>query len=205
MFVMLFGSLSYGVALSAHILKSYLILLRQHAIIVSLELKIRKMEFRVTLLSLDRIDCQILEILQVDNQISNLMLAEKIGLSAPACSRRVARLHEKGIIVRNVSIVDPQKVGKVVKVVIAVTLAVRQKESIEEFQYKVRQRSEVLQCYMIAGSIDFFVVAVLDDVASYAEFAAEIFAGDDNVKSYESWFVLLHVKNETKLPLTSQH
>lgn len=76
---------------------------------------------------LDRIDRQILEILQGDNRIPNVSLAERVGLSPPACSRRVARLREAGVIVRDVSIVDPQKVGKAVKVMIAVTLADRSK------------------------------------------------------------------------------
>ncbi len=150
--------------------------------------------------ALDRIDRRILDILQDDNRIPNINLAEKVGLSPPACSRRVARLRETGIIAKDVSILDPQKAGKIVKVVVAVSLALRQKANLDAFQDKMRQRNEILQCYMIAGSIDFYVVAALDDVESYAEFAAEVFAGDANVKSFESWVVLSHVKNETKLP-----
>ena len=154
----------------------------------------------MALASLDRIDRQILEILQADNRIPNVSLAERVGLSPPVCSRRVARLREAGIIVRDVSIIDPQKVGKAVKVVVAVSLAPRRKLTLEEFQRKMRERAEVQQCYMVAGSIDFFVVAVLADVESYAEFATDVFASDNNVKSYESWFVLSHVKNETRFP-----
>lgn len=150
---------------------------------------------------LDRIDRKILEILQSDNRIPNVSLAERVGLSPPACSRRVARLHEAGIIVRDVSIVDPQKVGKAVKVMIAVTLANRSKAATEAFQRKMQERNEVLQCYMIAGSIDFFVLAVLADVETYAEFGAEVFGGDDDIRSYESWFVLSHAKNETRVPI----
>ncbi len=150
---------------------------------------------------LDRIDHRILEILQSDNQVPNVQLADRVGLSPPACSRRVARLRETGVIVRDVAIVDPQQVGKSVKVVVAVSLATRRKSSTEAFRRKMDGRAEILQCYMIAGSIDFFVVAVLKDVESYAEFADEVFASDKNIKSYESWFVLSHVKNETRVPL----
>ncbi len=150
---------------------------------------------------LDRIDLKILDILQDDNRIANLALAERIGLSPPACSRRVARLRRSGIIARDVSILAPQKAGKTVKVVVAVSLDLRQKAELDGFQRKMLARPEILQCYMIAGSIDFFVVAALDDVESYADFAAEVFAGDGNIKSFESWMVLNHVKNETRLPL----
>jgi len=155
----------------------------------------------VSLATLDRIDHRILEILQSDNHIPNVNLAEKVGLSAPACSRRVARLREEGVIIKDVSIVDPRRIGKSVQVTVAVSLAVRRKAQVEAFRQKMLDRPEVVQCYMIAGSIDYFVVAVLPDVESYAEFAGDVFAGDDNVKSYESWFVLSHVKNETGLPL----
>ena len=155
----------------------------------------------MSLAVLDRIDHRILEILQADNHIPNVNLAEQVGLSAPACSRRVARLREEGVIIKDVSIVDPRRVGKSVQVTVAVSLAVRRKAQVEAFRQKMLDRPEVVQCYMVAGSIDYFVVAVLADVESYAEFASDVFAGDDNVKSYESWFVLSHVKNETGLPL----
>ena len=154
----------------------------------------------MTLAPLDRIDRQILEILQNDNRIPNINLADAVGLSPPACSRRVARLRNEGVIAKDVSIIDPGKIGKAIQTAVAVSLAVRRKTELEEFQHKMQQRDEIVQCYMIAGSIDFLVVALLEDVESYAEFAAEVFAGDDNVKSYESWFVLSHLKNETRVP-----
>ena len=140
--------------------------------------------------TLDRIDHHILDLLQTDNRIANAKLAAAVGLSPPACSRRVARLHKAGIIVKDVAIVDPAMAGKDVRVIVAVTLATRRKERIESFQIKIRQRAEVMQCYMVAGAVDFFVVAALGDVAAYADFASEVFAGDHNVSSYESWFVL---------------
>ena len=159
----------------------------------------------MSLAALDRIDRRILEILQADNHIPNVSLAEKVGLSAPACSRRVTRLREQGVIIKDVSIVDPRRIGTSVQVTVAVSLAVRRKNQAEAFRQKMLDRPEVVQCYMVAGSIDFFVVAGLADVESYAEFAGDVFAGDDNVKSYESWFVLSHVKNETSLPLPAVH
>ncbi|MBB4302041.1 Lrp/AsnC family leucine-responsive transcriptional regulator [Rhodobium orientis] len=149
---------------------------------------------------LDRIDRQILHILQADNRIANIALAEKVGLSPAACSRRVARLRKDGIIVRDVSIIDPTLIGPAVKVIVAATLAQRQARLMEAFKQKMLARPEVVQCYQTAGPIDFYVVAVLADVAAYSDFAVEVFAGDDNIGSYESWFVLEHVKNETRCP-----
>jgi len=148
-------------------------------------------------------DRRILDLLQTDNRIANTALAAAVGLSPPACSRRVARLHDLGVIVKNVAVIDPAMAGKGVQVIVAVTLETRRKDRIESFQHKIRGRPEVMQCYMVAGAVDFFVVAALGDVAAYADFASEVFAADHNVSSYESWFVLGEVKNETKIELAA--
>ena len=67
-------------------------------------------------MKLDAIDHRILEILQTDNRIANVRLAQAVGLSAPACSRRVARLRAEGVIVKDVSLLDPQMAGGAVSV-----------------------------------------------------------------------------------------
>ena len=158
-------------------------------------------------MKLDAIDHRILEILQTDNRIANVRLAQAVGLSAPACSRRVARLRAEGVIVKDVSLLDPQMAGGAVSVIVTVRLANRRREATEAFARKMQARAEVQLCFVVAGSIDFVVLAVLPDVASYAGFAAEVFAGDETVQAYESWFVLSRVKHETRidLPALSLH
>ena len=152
-------------------------------------------------MSLDRIDRHILDLLQADNRISNLALAEKVGLSAPACSRRVSQLRADGVIAKDVSQVDPQKVGKSVTAIVTVALEVRRTAQLEDFCQRMRALEPVKQCYMIAGSVDFILVVVLDDMSAYSSFAAETLAGDSNVKGYETWFVLSHVKNDDSIKL----
>ena len=154
-------------------------------------------------MKLDAIDCRILEILQTDNRIANVRLAEAVGLSAPACSRRVSRLRAAGVIVKDVAVLDPQMAGGAVSVFVTVRLATRRQEAIEAFTRRMRARPEVQLCFVVAGSIDFVVLAVLPDVASYAGFAAEVFAGDESVQAYESWFVLSRVKQETRIDLSA--
>lgn len=152
-------------------------------------------------MKLDRIDRRILDLLQTDNRISNLALAEKVGLSAPACSRRVSNLREAGVITRDVSLVDPRQVGKSVTAIVTVVLEVRRTAQLDDFCQRMRDLEPVKQCYMIAGSVDFILVIVLDDMAAYASFAAETLASDPNVKGYETWFVLSHVKNDDSIKL----
>lgn len=152
-------------------------------------------------MSLDRIDRRILDLLQSDNQISNLALADKVGLSPPACSRRVARLRESGVIAKDVSLLDQQKVGKSLTAIVTVVLESRRKERLEAFSERMRALEPVKQCYMIAGSVDFFLVVRLDDMAAYSGFASENLASDPDIKGYETWFVLAQVKNDERIRL----
>ena len=70
-------------------------------------------------IDLDRIDLKILDLLQEDNQITNLDLAERVGLSPPPCLRRVRRLRQLGVITGNVALVDPAKLGRTITAFVA--------------------------------------------------------------------------------------
>lgn len=150
---------------------------------------------------LDAIDRNILAILQTDNTIANVALAERVGLSAPACSRRVARLRRDGVIQRDVSIVDPRLVGNAVTVIVSVTLATRQSEAVDGFLAVVQARPEVRYCAMVTGSIDYVLHVSLKTVEDYAAFSQDVFIGNPHVGDYESWIVLSQIKNETRIAL----
>jgi Lrp/AsnC family leucine-responsive transcriptional regulator len=146
---------------------------------------------------LDRIDRRILGLLQADARISNLKLADAVGLSPPACSRRVARLRKTGVIAREVAILDPAKVGQAVSAIVTVVLERRRKDRLDAFSRRMRALAPVQQCWMTAGATDFVLLLRLPDMAAYSAFAAEALAADPDVKGYETWFVLAEVKNET--------
>lgn len=150
---------------------------------------------------LDRIDRHILEILQSDNQISNVTLAERVGLSPPACSRRVARLRSEGPILKDVSILEPRLVGKNLTAMVTVTLEVRRRPALDEFERKMRQCEEVFHCYMVSGAVDYVLIVMADDMDGYTRFASEQLVADEHVKGFESWIVLSKVKEQHKIRL----
>ncbi len=152
-------------------------------------------------MQLDAIDRHILDILQTDNTIANVALAGRVGLSPPACSRRVARLRREGVIVRDISVVDPRLAGNAVTVFVSVTLAARQRAAVERFAALMRARPEVRHCAMVAGSIDYVVQVNLRTVEDYAAFSNDVFIGNEDIQAYESWIVLAEIKRETKLAL----
>jgi Lrp/AsnC family leucine-responsive transcriptional regulator len=153
------------------------------------------------LVALDAVDRRLLAILQNDNSQSNLHLAEQASLSPPTCLRRVRRLRDEGVIVRDVSLVDPSKVGKGVTVFVEVALERQQDEQQRTFEKKIRATPEVMQCYVVSGDSDFLLVARVADMETYHEFVKRVLVRDQNVRNFRSIFAMNTVKYETAIQL----
>jgi Lrp/AsnC family leucine-responsive transcriptional regulator len=151
--------------------------------------------------ALDTIDRKILALLQEDNQITNQDLAAKVGISPPPCHRRVKRLRETGVIHRDVSLIDPVKVGRSLIVFSSITLERQREDLLENFERKMARRPEVMQCYFVSGDADYLVVVSVSDMAHYNEFARRVFANEPNIRMFRSSFCLARVKYDTKIPL----
>ncbi|MDR3490794.1 MAG: Lrp/AsnC family transcriptional regulator [Gammaproteobacteria bacterium] len=150
---------------------------------------------------LDRIDRRILNILQQDNQITNLALAEKVGISAPPCFRRVKRLRELGIISKDVSLVDPFKVGQRLIIFVNITLEKQREDLLAHFERKMQEHPEIMQCYFISGDADYLLVVHVSDMNHYNEFARRVFASEANIKMFRSSFCLNRIKYDTHIQL----
>lgn len=153
--------------------------------------------------ALDAIDRKILAILQVDNQITNLALADRVGLSPPPCLRRVRRLRELGVIVRDVALVDPAKVGQTIIAFVGVELDRQREDVLTSFERKIAAEPEVQQCYFVSGEIDYLLVVVCKDMGSYNTFARRVLANEHNIKRFRTSFNLSRVKYETRIDLTN--
>ena len=151
---------------------------------------------------LDRIDRKILNILQHDNQITNLALADRIGISAPPCFRRVKRLRESGIIAKDVALVDPFKVGSRLIVFVNVTLEKQREDLLAHFERKMLEHHEVMQCYFVSGDTDYLLIIHVADMNHYNEFARRVFANEANIKMFRSSFCLSRTKYNTHIYLS---
>ncbi len=151
--------------------------------------------------ALDAIDRKILALLQEDNQITNQDLAARVGISPPPCHRRVRRLRETGVIHRDVSLIDPVKVGRSLIVFSSITLERQREDLLENFERKMVRCPEVMQCYFVSGDADYLVVVSVSDMAHYNEFARRVFANEPNIRMFRSSFCLARVKYDTKIPL----
>jgi Lrp/AsnC family transcriptional regulator, leucine-responsive regulatory protein len=148
---------------------------------------------------LDQIDRKILNILQENNQITNLELADRVGLSPPPCLRRVRILRERGFIQKDVSLVDPAKVGKNFIVFLNVSLERQRNDMLENFERRIVQHPEVMQCYFVSGDYDYFLVIMVSDVDEYNDFVRRVLSTDPNLKVFRSSFTLNRVSYTTKI------
>ncbi len=120
---------------------------------------------------LDRMDRRILGELQLNGSISNLELAEKVGLSASPCSRRVKILNDEGFILKTVTLLDSKKLGLDLMAMISISMDRHTPERFEAFEKAVVECDEILECFLITGqSADYVLKVMVRDMSAYQDF-----------------------------------
>lgn len=150
---------------------------------------------------LDAIDRHILSILQRDARIANTELADEIGLTPAPTLRRVRRLEEEGIIQRYVALLDPQKIGRELTVIVRITLDKQTKQGFEDFARQMQRRPEVLECFLCLGDIDYLLKVVVPDLDAYQHFLVNTLAAIPGVRNTASTIVVKQEKYTTSLAL----
>lgn len=152
---------------------------------------------------LDEIDRRILRELQQDGRLSNAALAEKVGLSATPCWRRVKRLEDEGYILGYVALVNPQKVGLADSVFAQVTLEKHQGMALASFGEEVQRMPEVLDAFVVAGEADYWLRVAVPNSAGYEQFLSQKLLKVPGVSHVHSAYVLKQVKYMADLPIPS--
>jgi Lrp/AsnC family leucine-responsive transcriptional regulator len=151
--------------------------------------------------ALDDIDRRILARLQDNARLTNVELAEAVGLSPSPCLRRVRDLEGSGVIRRYVALLDPATVGLPVSVFVNVTLERQIEAALERFEAAILKRPEVMECYLMTGDADYLLRVVTADLSAYERFLVEHLTRVPGVASIKSSFALKQVKYRTALPL----
>ncbi len=153
-------------------------------------------------MKLDRIDRRILEHIQRNGRISNLELADAVGLSPTPCSRRVKRLEESGIIDSAVTLLNQSKLGLKLTAFITIEMDRHTPERFDSFEAQVREFPEVIECAVVTGNnADYLVKAVVPDMEYYEAFLLGKLTRIEGVTGVQSSFVLRQVVRKTELPL----
>jgi DNA-binding Lrp family transcriptional regulator len=146
-------------------------------------------------------DRRLLRELQNDGRISNQELAERVGLSASACWRRVRALEDAGIIDRHVAILNAQKAGLTFSAIVHVTLTRHDASHVEQFISRVVQRDEVLECLSTTGESDYHLRVVCRDKDAYNRFLDAFLFQLPGVAQIRTNLVLKEIKLKTALPV----
>ena len=159
----------------------------------------------MTRISLDEVDVQLLTILQNDASLSNQALAERVHTSAPTCLRRVKRLHEAGLIERQIAILSPEKlsatIGFGLTAIVEITLDRQDVTALEQFEARVADDTAVQQCYRVSPGPDFVLVVHAANMPAYQAMTQRLFTSDANVRNTKAFFSIKRSKFGAELPL----
>lgn len=139
---------------------------------------------------INKIDKHILALLQADGRISNVELANKIGLSAAACLRRVRQLEESGVIRGYSAILDTKVMGKALTVYAEIALQSESAKVLDEFERAIAAVPEVQECHLMSGESDYLLKLALRDLEDYERVHRRALANLPHVAKIKSSFSL---------------
>jgi Lrp/AsnC family leucine-responsive transcriptional regulator len=153
---------------------------------------------KIELTDLDR---RILKVLQEDGRMTIQAVADRVGLSASPCLRRIRRMEQAGIITAYSITVDQDAVGLPVSVFVSIKLERQRAAQLDRFGEAIAGWPEVMECYLMTGQFDFLLRVVCADLSAYEAFLREKLTQLDGVGSIESSFALGQVKYSRVLPI----
>jgi len=150
---------------------------------------------------IDRVDREILRVLQDDAELSAAAVGEKVGLSQSPCWRRIQRLKEEGLIQGQMMKFDRKKLGFDVMVFAQVKLTAHGRSQVPAFAETIRQFPEVQECHLVLGNIDFLLRIVARDIEEYERFFFDKLSHLAEIQEVHSNIVLSEIKYTTDLPI----
>jgi DNA-binding Lrp family transcriptional regulator len=153
------------------------------------------------MLTLDRIDREILALLQADGRMTNVELAERVGLTAPPCLRRVRALEQAGVIRGYHAECDGAKLGFPITVFAMVSLKSQAERDLAAFEAHVAAIPEVRECHMLNGEIDFILKIVAPDLESFQRILTTHLTPAPNVASVKSSLTIRTAKALPGVPV----
>ncbi|MDF2153833.1 Lrp/AsnC family transcriptional regulator [Vibrio sp. CAU 1672] len=152
---------------------------------------------------MDGFDLSILKALQKDGTASLEQIGNKIGLSPPACHRRIKRLEEQGIITGRGVLIDKRKVGIEITAFFSVELHDDSADIDSVMERFVRENPEVVGCYLVSGNMDFLLITKFKSAIEYTDYIYHFldYYHDIPIKTYRSTLVVRTLKQTHELPI----
>ncbi|WP_164658471.1 Lrp/AsnC family transcriptional regulator [Tropicibacter sp. Alg240-R139] len=150
---------------------------------------------------LDRIDINILSTLQEQGDITNVNLAEAVGLSPSPCLQRVKRLEKAGYIQNYRAVLNLKKLAEHVIVFTEITLADHRRKDFIKFETEIRQHDNVVECHLLSGGYDYLLKFVARGVSQYQEIMENLLDRDLGIDKYFSYIVIKPVVEKHSVPV----
>jgi Lrp/AsnC family transcriptional regulator, leucine-responsive regulatory protein len=167
--------------------------------------KSQKFGIKMNDLPLDAVDLQLLALLQIDASLSNQDLAARVHTSPPTCLRRVKRLHESGLIERQVAILNPERMaasrGHGLTAIVEITLDRQDAANLEAFEQRITADAAVQQCYRVSPGPDFVLIVFARDMPDYLALTQRLFTPDANVRNVKAFFSVKRSKFVPVIPV----
>jgi Lrp/AsnC family leucine-responsive transcriptional regulator len=141
-------------------------------------------------MELDRIDRQILTLLQLDGRLTNAALAEQVHLSPSACLRRVQRLEREGVIAGYIALLEPAAVGRATSVFVEVSLNSQREDALEAFERAVRDCPDIFECHLMTGGADYLLRVAVENTQDFERVHKQHLSRLPNVARIRSSFAL---------------
>jgi len=154
-------------------------------------------------MKLDNTDLRILAELQANGALSNVELARRVHLSPSPCLARVKALEHNGVIDRYVALANAAALGLGLNVFISISLKEQSKAALAEFEQRIAEHDEVMECYLMTGDSDYLMRVALPDIAALEKFILEQLTPISGIEKIRSSFALKQVRYKTALPLPS--
>lgn len=150
---------------------------------------------------LDKLDKQILKLLQKDCTLNSKQIADKVGLTITPTYERIKRMEKQGIIEKYVAIVNKQKIGRSLLVFCHVSLQLHSKPLLKKFEQTVVKFDEVMECFHTAGTFDYLLKVIAIDMSHYQDFITNKLAALENISHVQSSFVMTEIVNKTDIKI----
>lgn len=150
---------------------------------------------------LDKIDLQILKILQQNGRITNLQLSNEIGLSPAPTLERVRKLENSGYILSYHALVDEEKLGLGIKTFIQVSLDFHKNNTIQTFLEEIQEIKEITECHHVTGQCDFLLKVYVKDIKAYEQLIMQKISRITVVKTFQTMIIMSTNKKEPTVPL----
>jgi DNA-binding Lrp family transcriptional regulator len=152
-------------------------------------------------MNLDVLDLKILQELQSDGSLANVELARRVQLSPSSCLNRVRALESNGVINRYVAIANPAALGLDLNVFISISLKTQSKAALAEFEQRISEHDEVMECYLMTGDSDYLIRVAVANIGALEKFILEQLTPIPGIEKIRSGFALKQVRYKTALPL----